>query len=54
MRIFVAAAMGLFALAAVPVQAMPIARLNGLEPNITLVAGGCVSWTPDLGPLAKV
>ena len=41
MRIFVAAALGLFALAAVPVQAMPIASLSGIQPNITLVAGGC-------------
>lgn len=41
MKIFVAAALGLFALAAVPVQAMPIAPLSGVESNITLIAGGC-------------
>ena len=41
MKIFVAAALGLFAFAAVPVQAMPIAPLSGVESNITLIAGGC-------------
>ena len=41
MRIVVAAALGLFALAAVPVQAMPIAPLSGIQSDVTLVAGGC-------------
>jgi len=41
MKIFVAGALGLFALAAVPVQAMTIAPLSGAAPEITLVAGGC-------------
>jgi hypothetical protein len=40
-RTWIAAAVGLFALAAVPVYAMPIAPLSGLEPNVVLVAGGC-------------
>lgn len=41
MKIFAAAALGLFALAAVPAHAMPIAPLDGVQSDITLVAGGC-------------
>jgi hypothetical protein len=41
MKIFVAGALGLFALAAVPVQAMTFAPLSGAGTEITLVAGGC-------------
>jgi hypothetical protein len=41
MKTFVAGILGLFALAAVPVQAMPIAPLSGVESDITSVAGGC-------------
>jgi len=41
MKIFFAGILGLSALAAVPVQAMPIAPLSGVESNVTLVAGGC-------------
>jgi hypothetical protein len=40
-RTLFAAAVGLFALAAVPVQAMTVAPLSGAGPEITLVAGGC-------------
>jgi hypothetical protein len=38
---FYASAIALLGLAAVPVQAMPIAPLSGGAPDITLVAGGC-------------
>jgi len=41
MKIIVATALGLFALAAIPVQAMPIAPLSGIQSDVTLVAGGC-------------
>jgi hypothetical protein len=41
MKILVAGALGLFALAAIPVQAMTFAALTGAGPEITLVAGGC-------------
>ena len=40
-RTLIAAAVGLFALAAVPVQAMTDAPLSGAGPEIILVAGGC-------------
>jgi hypothetical protein len=40
-RTLIAAAVGLFALAAVPVYAMPTAPLSGFEPSVVLVAGGC-------------
>ncbi len=36
-----ASAIALLGLAALPVQAMPIAPLSGASPDITLVAGGC-------------
>ena len=40
-KAFYASAIALLGLAAVPVQAMPIAPLSGASPDITLVAGGC-------------
>jgi len=41
MKILIAGALGLFALAAAPAQAMMFAPLSGAGPEITLVAGGC-------------
>ena len=40
------AAIGLFGLAAIPAQAMPVAPLNSAAPSLTLVAMGCgPGWT---------
>ncbi len=48
-KAFYASAIALLGLAAVPVQAMPIAPLSGAAPEITLVAGGC-GWGFHRGP----
>jgi hypothetical protein len=40
-KVLFASAIVLLGLAAAPVQAMSIAPLSGVDPGITLVAGGC-------------
>jgi hypothetical protein len=48
-KAFYASAIALLGLAAGPVQAMPIAPLSGVAPDITLVAEGC-GWGWHRGP----